>query len=193
MVPSTWTQGGTVSRRLSHLAIVQKKQGKSFAFALVFIEFHLTIFFTATDDDTYVCYLPGVGMHLIFTPSQFEITEAHKSNTVEKGEIGYAFVYDIWYDGSIECIGKDGITLKYWSQDETKHTIHELKSEVDDGTATYNRGNRKRKKRTSCKECPNCLADDCKECVNCLDMKKYGGKGKKKKGCLKKKCEFMHY
>lgn len=35
VVPSTWTQGREVSRRLSHLAIVKGKQGKPFAFALL--------------------------------------------------------------------------------------------------------------------------------------------------------------
>ena len=131
----------------------------------------------------------------MFTSSQFEITKAHKSNRVEKGQIGYTFVYDIWYDGVIESIGKDEITLKYWADDKTKHTIRELKSEVDDGITTFNISNncRKRKYKTSCKNCPNCLAADCGDCVNCRDKPKFGGKGKKKQRCIKRKCLFMHY
>lgn len=38
-------------------------------------------------------------------------------------------------------------------------------------------------------QCTGCLMSiDCGSCVCCKDMKKFGGPGKKKKGCLKKKC-----
>ena len=29
-------------------------------------------------------------------------------------------------------------------------------------------------------------AEDCGQCNNCLDKKKFGGPGKKKKGCIKR-------
>ena len=37
-------------------------------------------------------------------------------------------------------------------------------------------------------QCTGCLSTDCGSCVCCKDMKKFGGTGKKKKGCLKRKC-----
>ena len=36
-------------------------------------------------------------------------------------------------------------------------------------------------------QCTGCLSTaDCGSCVCCKDMKKFGGSGRKKKGCLKK-------
>lgn len=37
-------------------------------------------------------------------------------------------------------------------------------------------------------QCTGCLSVDCGLCVCCKDMKKFGGTGKKKNGCLKRKC-----
>lgn len=38
-------------------------------------------------------------------------------------------------------------------------------------------------------KCEGCLiTTDCGVCVFCKDMKKFGGPGRKKKGCIKKKC-----
>ena len=38
--------------------------------------------------------------------------------------------------------------------------------------------------------CKQCNAEDCGQCNNCVDnyKKKFGGPGKKKKGCVKRKC-----
>lgn len=38
-------------------------------------------------------------------------------------------------------------------------------------------------------KCAGCLASaDCGSCVFCKDKKKFGGPGKKKKGCVTRKC-----
>ena len=37
-------------------------------------------------------------------------------------------------------------------------------------------------------QCEGCLSADCGSRIYCKDMKKFGGPGRKKKGCLKKKC-----
>ena len=38
-----------------------------------------------------------------------------------------------------------------------------------------------------CKQYNGCKAEDCGQCNNCLDKKKFGGPGKKKNGCVKRK------
>lgn len=44
------------------------------------------------------------------------------------------------------------------------------------------------KKRGRCGTCTGCTADDCQVCSMCLDKPKYGGPGKKKHCCVKRKC-----
>ena len=44
------------------------------------------------------------------------------------------------------------------------------------------------KRARRCGECSPCKRDDCGECVYCVDMKKFGGPGRKKKCCLKRRC-----
>ncbi len=47
-------------------------------------------------------------------------------------------------------------------------------------------GNRRR--RVRCKTCQACLGGDCRQCVYCQDMSKYGGPGKMKQTCEKRRC-----
>lgn len=44
------------------------------------------------------------------------------------------------------------------------------------------------KKRGRCGICMGCKADECQVCTMCLDKPKYGGPGKKKQCCIKRKC-----
>ena len=44
-------------------------------------------------------------------------------------------------------------------------------------------------RRTRCRWCENCTRKDCGQCKNCKDMMKFGGKGKAKQECIKRKCE----
>ena len=37
-------------------------------------------------------------------------------------------------------------------------------------------------------QCEGCLRTDCGTCIYCKDMKRFGGPGKKKKGCIKRIC-----
>lgn len=37
-------------------------------------------------------------------------------------------------------------------------------------------------------QCEGCLSVDCGVCVYCKDKKKFGGPGKKKKGCIRRTC-----
>ncbi len=47
-------------------------------------------------------------------------------------------------------------------------------------------GNRRR--RVRCKTCEACLGGDCRVCVYCKDMSKYGGPGRMKQTCEKRRC-----
>ena len=46
-------------------------------------------------------------------------------------------------------------------------------------------------KRKRCGSCNGCMATDCGGCGNCRDKKKFGGAGKKKQSCLKRRCVNM--
>jgi len=46
----------------------------------------------------------------------------------------------------------------------------------------------KRFRKARCKTCENCLRENCQDCAHCHDMKKYGGPGKLKQSCQKRKC-----
>ena len=35
------------------------------------------------------------------------------------------------------------------------------------------------------------MATDCSVCVYCKDKRKFGGPGRKKKGCIQRKCVFL--
>ena len=43
-------------------------------------------------------------------------------------------------------------------------------------------------KRSQC-NCEGCQVHDCGKCTNCLDMKKFGGPGRKKQRCAKRNCQ----
>ena len=43
-------------------------------------------------------------------------------------------------------------------------------------------------KRKKCGQCDGCLVADCGKCIYCKDMRRFGGPGRKKKGCMLKKC-----
>lgn len=47
-------------------------------------------------------------------------------------------------------------------------------------------GNRRR--RVRCKNCEACLGSDCKQCSYCKDMTKYGGPGRMKQTCERRRC-----
>lgn len=49
---------------------------------------------------------------------------------------------------------------------------------------TFNR----RLRRVRCKTCEACLVGDCKQCVYCKDMTRYGGPGRMKQTCKKRRC-----
>ena len=44
------------------------------------------------------------------------------------------------------------------------------------------------KKRSRCGNCIPCTLQDCGKCTYCLDMKKFGGPGRKKRCCSSIKC-----
>ena len=44
------------------------------------------------------------------------------------------------------------------------------------------------KKWKRCGDCSGCMATDCGLCKFCYDKPKFGGEGKKKQSCLKRKC-----
>lgn len=44
------------------------------------------------------------------------------------------------------------------------------------------------KKRQRCGLCTGCSSSDCGQCKQCIDKPKFGGPGKKKQCCEKKRC-----
>ena len=44
------------------------------------------------------------------------------------------------------------------------------------------------KKRKRCGTCLGCMSADCGQCTFCVDKPKYGGPGRKKQCCVKRKC-----
>ena len=48
------------------------------------------------------------------------------------------------------------------------------------------------KKRKRYGEYTGCMASDCGSCKFCYDKPKFGGKGKKKKSCISRKCINLH-
>ena len=47
------------------------------------------------------------------------------------------------------------------------------------------------KKRKRCGICPNCTRPECGTCKHCRDKPKYGGPGRLKQSCEKKKCQDL--
>ena len=45
------------------------------------------------------------------------------------------------------------------------------------------------RKRKRCGHCTACKASDCGQCRSCKDMMKFGGPGRKKQCCQKRKCQ----
>ncbi len=41
-------------------------------------------------------------------------------------------------------------------------------------------------------KCEGCLRSDCGTYLHCIDMKKFGGPGKRKKGCMNRKCNGLN-
>ena len=46
-----------------------------------------------------------------------------------------------------------------------------------------------KKRRRRCMECPSCKQEDCKLCGPCRDMIKYGGLGRLRQSCVKRRCQ----
>jgi len=47
---------------------------------------------------------------------------------------------------------------------------------------------RNRSSRFRCGVCKHCMSLDCGKCANCLDKIKFGGTGKRKRLCMKRRC-----
>ena len=47
------------------------------------------------------------------------------------------------------------------------------------------------RKRKRCGMCDGCQQHDCKECAHCLDKPKYGGPGRLKQCCKRRKCQRL--
>ena len=41
---------------------------------------------------------------------------------------------------------------------------------------------------TRCGQCYECAQEDCGTCASCMDKLKFGGPGKRKQACLKRRC-----
>jgi len=56
------------------------------------------------------------------------------------------------------------------------------------GTPEDKKGGANRRRRVRCKNCEACTGGDCQQCAFCKDMVKYGGPGKMKQTCEKRRC-----
>ena len=57
-----------------------------------------------------------------------------------------------------------------------------------DGSVTAGGMEAPRRRRARCGACPGCREADCRTCPACRDMTKYGGPGRLKQSCVKRKC-----
>jgi hypothetical protein len=48
-----------------------------------------------------------------------------------------------------------------------------------------------RKRQARCGECDGCTRQDCGQCKNCLDKPKFGGEGRSKQACMRRRCEAI--
>jgi hypothetical protein len=73
------------------------------------------------------------------------------------------------------------------ADDDDDYTPKEReKPQVQRSSSTTTTKKYKRKHR--CGECVGCLANECRKCRFCLDMPKYGGSGRLRQACIKRKC-----
>ena len=70
-----------------------------------------------------------------------------------------------------------------------KHTMCIIMHDLSIHTHTCTGTVTTRKRR--CGKCPGCIATDCGVCIYCKDMRKFGGSGRKKKGCEQRRCVFL--
>ena len=63
--------------------------------------------------------------------------------------------------------------------------------EEDDNNSGGSKKETKTVRKHRCRVCESCLASECGDCVHCKDMVKFGGSGKSKQACIKKKCQNM--
>lgn len=59
--------------------------------------------------------------------------------------------------------------------------------------SSSNTTTKKYKRKHRCGNCVGCLASECKKCRFCLDMPKYGGTGRLRQACMKRKCVSVSY
>ena len=62
------------------------------------------------------------------------------------------------------------------------------KTEKSDKSPNKKAASGNRRRRVRCKTCEACMGGDCKACVYCKDMTKYGGPGRMKQTCEKRRC-----
>jgi hypothetical protein len=56
------------------------------------------------------------------------------------------------------------------------------------GSGSLAKNGKKRVRAVRCGQCPGCLASNCGKCRRCLDMPAFGGRGKLKQACVKRRC-----
>lgn len=76
---------------------------------------------------------------------------------------------------------------------QVNHSKTELSNDIDknDVKSVFSKAHQKESKRKrgiACGSCDSCTRVNCKTCIYCQDMKKYGGQGRLKQRCIRKKC-----
>ena len=99
-------------------------------------------------------------------------------------------VEDDWMDTELIAFAshrqQSGI-LDEEADDDDDYTPKEReKPQVQRSSSTTT--NKKYKRKHRCGECVGCLANECRKCRFCLDMPKYGGSGRLRQACIKRKC-----
>ena len=81
---------------------------------------------------------------------------------------------------------------------QVEHVLDPIENTLPDGRLVVcseekkRKGNKKPRARR-CGACAVCMRDNCGNCQSCLDMPMFGGRGKLKKGCMKKICPNTEY
>ena len=108
----------------------------------------------------------------------------------------YRVKHQFLYKGWITAIKSTESGLHYVVKYEDKDTEELTLEELNDPTSvTLERANgpsmietKRARRRTACGTCKRCIRMECGKCRQCKDMPIFGGPGKLKERCIKRRC-----
>lgn len=126
--------------------------------------------------------------------------QASETNTVNLGELKYKVKCNVLFKGWVAAVKKtkNGTRYRVLYEDKASEelTLEELN---DTSSVTLNRTKcpsamaitKRARRRNACGNCKQCRRRDCGQCRQCKDKPIFGGEGKLKERCIKRRCEAM--